>query len=178
MAFDLSSITGSVNKYLNSISDTNKLLAQKESEKTLDKNLEGLFEKYLNKAISDETGKKTEESASNDVFNTLMSDTDSFGVNPYIYSKDEVSLGQRSTEISEEFSEKNIDMNIPFPKFDIGSMIADNMASHSRFNNDTFSGNDYQSHHKISVKGIDPFYSNMVRSSVFGTENDMDNIKL
>ena len=57
MAFDISAITGAVNKYLNSISDTNKYLAQKEAETAADSSISGLFEKYLSKAMLDEAGK-------------------------------------------------------------------------------------------------------------------------
>ena len=78
MEFDLSAITGSVNKYLNSISDTNKLLAQKKSETAFDPNLSGLFEKYLNKAMLDETQKNTAGISGEDAFR--LNDTFGFPV--------------------------------------------------------------------------------------------------
>lgn len=151
MAFDISSITGAVNNYLTSISDTSKLLTQKESENALDPSLSGLFEKYLTKAIKDETdGTK---------------------------AVSEVAGNSNSMKPAEEV--RRVDTDIPFPKFDIGNMIADSIASHSRFSTDTFAGAVHQPKREASVKSIDPFYTNMVRSSIFDVGNtgeDTDSI--
>ena len=91
MEFDLSAITGSVNKYLNSISDTNKLLAQKKSETAFDSNLSGLFEKYLNKAMLDETQKNTAGISGEDAFESVLGNMGISATNPYIYDKADIS---------------------------------------------------------------------------------------
>lgn len=55
MAFDISALTNKVNQYLYSISDTNQLLSESNSAGT-SSYLSGIFEKYLDKAVSDEAG--------------------------------------------------------------------------------------------------------------------------
>ena len=142
MEFDLSAITGSVNKYLNAISDTNKLLTQKKSEEALSPDLSGLFEKYMDKAIMDEMQKKPEAIAE---------------ANP--------------APVSEPVNVRRVDTSIPFPKFDIGNMIADNIASHSRFNADIFPATEHVPQRENAAKGMDPFYTNMIRSSIFDIDN-------
>ncbi len=58
MAFDVSSIVSAVNSYLYSISDVNKLLTEGEtSGKT--SGLSDIFQKYLKKAVEDESGKNS-----------------------------------------------------------------------------------------------------------------------
>ena len=90
MEFDLSAITGSVNKYLNSISDTNKLLAQKKSETAFDPNLSGLFEKYLNKAMLDETQKNTVGISGEGAFKSLLGSMHPPAAYPYNYDKADI----------------------------------------------------------------------------------------
>ncbi|MBR4670789.1 MAG: hypothetical protein IKO84_09330 [Butyrivibrio sp.] len=165
MAFDISAITGAVNNYLGSISDTSKLLAQKESENAFDTDLglSGLFEKYLNKAISDETGKKLENVTDEDAAKELVKSLGLPENEAFVYTKEDVAPTRRAAEANPP---QRVDTSIPFPKFDIGSMIADNIASHNRFNTDTFSDVQHTAQREISAKGIDPYYSNMIKSSI------------
>ena len=167
MEFDLSAITGSVNKYLNSISDTNKLLAQKKSETAFDSNLSGLFEKYLNKAMLDETQKNTAGISGEDAFESVLGNMGISATNPYIYDKADISPAKNVSAKSEPDKAKRIDTSVPFPKFDLGSMIADNIASHSRFNADVFKTSEHQSHAENAANSMNPFYTNMIRSSIF-----------
>ncbi|MBQ2610280.1 MAG: hypothetical protein II586_07980 [Butyrivibrio sp.] len=167
MEFDLSAITGSVNKYLNSISDTNKLLAQKKSETAFDSNLSGLFEKYLNKAMLDETQKNTAGISGEDAFESVLGNMGVSATNPYIYDKADISPAKNVSAKSEPDKAKRIDTSVPFPKFDLGSMIADNIASHSRFNADVFKTTEHQSHAENAANSMNPFYTNMIRSSIF-----------
>lgn len=72
MAFDISSITSAVNKYLYSMSDVNKYLTQQSSDTESQSALSGLFEKYLTKAVQDNiTGSGTELS-SNEITSALL----------------------------------------------------------------------------------------------------------
>ena len=171
MAFDISAITGAVNNYLSSISDSSKLLAQKESENAFDTGLglDGLFEKYLNKAIADETGKKTEGISSEDAARELANSLGLAEENAFVYNKADIAPNKKAAAVAEGAqlqTPQRVDTSIPFPKFDIGSMIADNIASHNRFNTDTFSGAQHTAQREISAKGIDPYYSNMIKSSI------------
>ena len=68
---------------------------------------------------------------------------------------------------SEPDKAKRIDTSVPFPKFDLGSMIADNIASHSRFNADVFKTTEHQPHAENAANSMNPFYTNMIRSSIF-----------
>lgn len=177
MEFDLSAITGSVNKYLNSISDTNKLLAQKKSEIALDPNLSGLFEKYLNKAMLDETQKKTEGISGEDAFKSLLGSMDTSATYPYTYDKADISPTKNTATTAESDSARRIDTSVPFPKFDIGSIIADNIASHSRFNTDVVKVSEHQTQREIAANSMDPFYTNMIRSSIFDIGNNGEDEK-
>ena len=87
--------------------------------------------------------------------------------NPYIYDKADISPAKNVLEKSEPDKAKRIDTSVPFPKFDLGSMIADNIASHSRFNADVFKTTEHQSHAENAANSMNPFYTNMIRSSIF-----------
>ena len=179
MAFDISSITGAVNNYLSSISDTSKLLTQKESENPFDTGLSGIFQKYLDKAISDETGKSLDDITSDTTVKEIAS---KYGITEddlLKYIRSDISPTKQITQAKQvaavdapqtkdmgTANVQRVDISIPFPKFDIGSMIADNIASHNRFNTDIFSGAEHTAQREISAKGIDPYYSNMIKSSI------------
>ncbi|RKM56517.1 hypothetical protein D6853_06945 [Butyrivibrio sp. X503] len=174
MAFDISAITGAVNNYLSSISDSSKLLAQKESENPFDTGLSGIFQKYLDKAISDETGKSLDGITSDTTVKDIAA---KYGITEddlLKYIRSDITPAKQVAAVKDVPQTKNteaahvqrVDTSIPFPKFDIGSMIADNIASHNRFNTDTFSGAQHTAQREISAKGIDPYYSNMIKSTI------------
>ncbi|MBQ3797520.1 MAG: hypothetical protein II842_14810 [Butyrivibrio sp.] len=74
MAFDVSNIVSAVNSYLYSISDVNKLMTEGEtSAKT--SGLAGIFQKYLNKAVSDtaSTASATDAMTDGDVLSAATS---------------------------------------------------------------------------------------------------------
>ena len=178
MAFDISAITGAVNKYLNSISDTNKYLAQKEAETAADSSISGLFEKDLSKAMLDEAGKTTSGLEKENAIKELSDMMGIYGTNSFAYTKADVASVPNKETTSKSVDVRRIDTSVPFPKFDIGNMIADSIASHSRIDANTFSESAHQTHREFSAKGIDPFYTNMIRSSIFDMSDDGEDSNL
>ena len=150
MAFDGSMITGAVNNYLNSISDTSKLLTGTEKSDGLDPALSGLFEKYLTKAIKDETdgtsagiGAISSEIGSDNALESAEAALRKAEAIRAAKVGGAVKAGEAAniaaTGTAEGAQVRRVDTSIPFPKFDIGSMIAANIASHNRLNENVFS---------------------------------------
>ena len=84
-----------------------------------------------------------------------------------IYDKADISPAKNVSAKSEPDNAKRIDTSVPFPKFDLGSMIADNIASHSRFNADVFKTTEHRPYAENAANSMNPFYTNMIRSSIF-----------
>ena len=70
MAFSVSGIVDAVNSYLYSISDVNKLLTEGETDKQTS-GLSGIFQKYLNKAVSDEATTDLDSLSDSEVMSAL-----------------------------------------------------------------------------------------------------------
>ena len=57
-------------------------------------------------------------------------------------------------------------MEVRTPELD-AKLVADNIASHSRFNADVFKTTEHQPHAENAANSMNPFYTNMIRSSIF-----------
>ena len=167
MALDSSIITGAVNNYLNSISDTNKLLMNMESKDASTTGLEGIFEKYLTKAIQDETEKAQTAEGADKAVSAVGAASNTEAVKAVDQTGNAIQAEVRSHM-------REVDTSIPFPDFDIENTIKSNMASHSRFDFDIFSQEQHVPQREVSNKSVDPFYSNMISSSIYDAGENSD----
>ena len=135
MAFDVTALTGAVNKYLNSISDTATLSGEKDS---LSSEYGEIFRKYLSKAIDDELGTSAVTDMSNlssaSGIESLMS-ADALNI-AGTSSLPDVREENVKKSASAEFKIPDIksDVDKVFMNLDIEGQIRASMEAHSRFN--------------------------------------------
>lgn len=154
MALDVSSIVSAVNNYLYSISDVNKL-ATEADESSSTSVLSGLFEKILNKAVSDEKESAVKDidvsSALQSLSATGTSDSTSDGTSSFdvslpslIGSASSVSLDDASADAilakalaissgtkSSSGASSAIDSSDPYDRLGLRAEIENNISNHS-----------------------------------------------
>ncbi|SFB83751.1 hypothetical protein [Butyrivibrio sp. YAB3001] len=158
MSFDISKITSAINEYLYSISDTSKLLSES-SETSASSGLAGIFQKYLEKAISDKKmaasedasvtkamsdlsgiigGTETDENSTSDLMASVLPDLVS-GVS--VVSSSKTASGSTSSGVDQVTKAVNRGLVIDslaseiknaFGSVDIQGEIQKSIASHNR----------------------------------------------
>ncbi|MBO4457116.1 MAG: hypothetical protein J5802_05310 [Butyrivibrio sp.] len=133
MAFDVTALTGAVNKYLNSISDTAALSS--EEKDSLSPEYGEIFRKYLSKAIDDELGTNSVDSDSG-IQSVMSADALNIAGTVGLPDVKDVQSENAKKSAPSEFKIPDIKSEVDrvFMNLDIEGQIRNSMEAHSRFN--------------------------------------------